>query len=193
MMTSNKKYQLHMVILKILAYITSILLVLYGLFGKVLRYEEFIPYTSEKLRKVLYAILVVFWRISFTASGIALFIIVKKFSDLSQVQFEILVAIVFNPLLILIAIGVGFVIVGGLYFLLMLLGGCLGLFFFEVLSPYIFEPLFEKLGRLSDKIGLTPKLDKLSKRIDESLTKWGNKILERRYQKKQKKVNHQNE
>jgi hypothetical protein len=175
-----------MVILKILAYIISILLVLYGLFGKVLiGYSDFLPEASEELRRILYKILVVVWRIGFTASGVALFILVKRYSELSQIQHEILVAIVLNPLLIFIAVGVGFAVIGVLWMILMLLGGGLCIFFHEVLCPYLFEPLFNKLGWLFDKIGLTSKLEE-----------WENKARERRIEKrlkKRQKTSYQNE
>jgi hypothetical protein len=109
-----------------------------------------------------------------------LFILANGFSELSQVQQQILVAIVFNPLLILCAVGLGVMVIGGLWLLLVLIGGGLGIFFFEVLCPYLFEPLFNKLQWLSDKIGLTPILDK-----------WDDKVRKRRISKKLQKTSYQ--
>ena len=140
------------ILLKIFLYAISILVILYGFFGnKSGIVEYYIP------DGILNKILSVFYRICFIVIGVAIFLLVNRYSQLSDVQIWIHVGVIFSPLIIVIilsAIDLGSKVA---LFLLIPIGiiivGCLILIWNEILWPII-----ENIELFSDKIGLTPKL-----------------------------------
>lgn len=158
------------ILLKIFLYAISILVILYGFFGnKSGIIEYYIP------DGILNKILSIFYRIYFIVSGVAIFLLVNKYSQVSDVQILILVAAIFSPLIILFAIDFGSKVA---LLLLIPIGiiivGCLIFIWNEILWPII-----ENIELFSDKIGLTPKLksglrwllDKLPKCKQRNLAK----------------------
>lgn len=136
------------VLLKIFLYAVSILTILYGCFGnKSGLIECYIP------EGILNTILSVLYRICFIFSGGALFLLVNCYSELSDAQIWILIGIIFNPLIILCAISLGYMVVLLLIPIGIFIVGCHMFLWDEILQPII-----ENIEWLSDEIGLTPKL-----------------------------------
>ena len=136
------------VLLKIFLYAISILVILYGFFGKKSGLIEcYIP------EGILNEILSIFYRICFIVSGVAIFLLVNRYSQLSDVQIRILVGIILNPLIILFAISAGSMVAIMLIPIGIFIVGC-----YIILWNEILEPIIENIELFSDKIGLTPKL-----------------------------------
>ena len=157
------------VLLKIFLYAISILVILYGFFGKKSGLIEcYIP------EGILNEILSIFYRICFIVSGVAIFLLVNKYSHLSDVQIRILVGVIFNPLIILCAISAGSMVAIMLIPIGIFIVGC-HIFLWEG----ILWPTIENIEWFSEKIGLTPKLrsglrwlhDKLPKCKQRNLAK----------------------
>ena len=141
-------------LVKILCYLISGLLTLYGLFGLTPEFDDISK--NPKFNNILHALLVVIWRISFTVSGVALFFLARYYSELSDTQMGILLVVTFN----LIIIGIIVAIVTFVVYCFACLWFAFDLFLVDLLWPLIFEPIWEKIGGIADKIGLTPKLKK---------------------------------
>ena len=143
-------------LVKILCYLISGLFALYGLFGIT---PEFTGISENpKFDNILHALLVVLWRISFTAVGVALYLLARYYSELSDTQKIILFIVTFHHIIMIFTFGiikfVGIVTYGGL---LKILG-----FIFLIaelwLWDLIFKPIWKKTKPFANKIGLTPIL-----------------------------------
>lgn len=136
-------------LVKILCYLISGLLTLYGLFGITPEFTDIS--NNPKLDNILHTLLVVLWRISFTAIGVALFILARYYSELSDTQMTILYIVIFHHFIIFATILAGFAVFGVLMIILTII-----LLISELLLwPLIFQPMWKKIKPFADKIGLT--------------------------------------
>ena len=144
-------------LVKILCYLFSGLLTLYGLFGITPGFDDISK--NQKFNKILHYLLVVLWRISFTASGVALFLLARNYSGLSDKQMIILLIVTFHLIIMIITIAfiglLGFCAFGVLVIMLRFILGISEL----LLWPIIFKPIWKKIKPFANKIGLTPILE----------------------------------
>ena len=144
------------VLLKILLYVIGIVVILHGFFGNNSGLiedliEEYIP------DGILYKVLTVLHRICFVVSGIAIFLLVNRYSQLSNVQIWILIGIIFNPLILLLIVVIGGSIGYAGVCVLQLIWIAIKALFMALWCEII-EPIFYNIKCLFDKIGITPKL-----------------------------------
>jgi hypothetical protein len=141
-------------LVKILCYLFSGLLTLYGLFGITPGFDDISK--NQKFNKILHSLLVVLWRISFTISGVALFLLARYYAELSDTQMHILLTAILNHIILFVIILLGWFVLETIKLII---------FFTLLISEIllwglIFEPIWKKIKPFTNRIGLTPILKK---------------------------------